>query len=138
MPARATALGPGSLKFGDTGSEQEFASQVTVVRLEPSYDAEDNIPVLSGEEIAGAETETWTLTGEFLQEFGIGNLVQWCFDNSGEELPFTFRPRTDGQLSATGTALIRAVSVGGDVKAKNTAEFEFKVVGRPAVTTTEV
>lgn len=132
--ATAHALGPGTLTFGETGTLKEFSSQITNAVLTPSYDAEDNIPTLDGTEAAGAETETWTISGTFLQAYASGNLLQWCYDNSGSELPFTFKPRTDQQLTSTGTVVIRAVNIGGDVKAKNTAEFEFKIVGRPTVT----
>lgn len=135
MAVKAQALGPGTLDIGETGTLQSFASQITNAVLEPSFDAEDNITVLSGEEVAGEETESWVLKGTFLQEYGVGNLLQWCFDNSGTELVFTFKPRTDGALEATGNLVVRAVAVGGDVKTKNTAEFEFKLVGRPVITT---
>lgn len=134
MPVKSHILSTGQLSFGEVGSEQEFGSQVTSVKLEPSYDAEDNIAVLSGEEEAGAETESWELTGEFLQEYGTASLLQWCYDNSGTVLPFDFSPSAEGVLAATGNVLIRATAIGGDVKAKNKAEFTFKVIGRPTIT----
>ena len=39
--AKVRTLGPGSLKIGDTGSEQDFSADVTNTALEPSTDTED-------------------------------------------------------------------------------------------------
>ena len=38
-------------------------------------------------------------------------------------------PNNEGGLTAAGTVRIRAVSFGGDVKARNTTDFEFPGVG---------
>ena len=53
MTVNASKLGPGVLTLGETGSPKEFGSQITNARIEPSYDTEDPIPVLSGEEVPG-------------------------------------------------------------------------------------
>lgn len=127
MATTAQKLGPGLLTFGDTGTTQEFGSQVTKCTLEPKFDEGDPIPVLSGDEVPGDDTETASLKGEFLQEYSMASLLAWCRTNSGETLPFTFRPNLAGALAVKGEATIRAVTIGGDVKAKNTAEFEFPV-----------
>lgn len=129
MAVKTQKLGPGVLRFGETASEQEFSSQVTSVLLEPDFDSEDPIPVLSGEEVPGDETETYVLSGEFLQEYSMESLLVWCKANSGTVLPFTFTPNTNSGFSATGSVLIRAVAIGGDVKTSNTTEFEFPGVG---------
>lgn len=129
MPVKTQKLGPGVLRFGETASEQEFASQVTEVILEPDFDSEDPVPVLSGEEVPGDETETYTLSGEFLQEFSMTSLIVWCKSNSGTVMPFTFTPNTNAGFTVTGSVLIRSVAIGGEVKKSNTTEFEFPGVG---------
>lgn len=130
MPIKSTKLGPGQLTFGETGSPTEFGSQITNARVEPSYDTEDPIPVLSGEELAGDETATYVLAGTFLQDYtSMTSLVVWCKENEGTDLPFTFIPSTAGGIQVKGTVKIRAVNVGGDVKTRNTADFEFPGVG---------
>lgn len=130
MAVKAHKLGPGLLTFGETGSPQEFGSQITNARIEPSVDEEDNIPVLSGEEVDGEETESWILAGSFLQDYsGIESTLVWCKTNSGTVLPFTFVPNAEEGLQIKGTVKVRAVQIGGDVKTKNTTDFEFKGIG---------
>ncbi|MFF5793963.1 hypothetical protein ACFY5D_18115 [Paeniglutamicibacter sp. NPDC012692] len=130
MAIKSHKLGPGFLKFGETASLQEFGSQCTAVKLEPSVDEEDNIPVLSGEELEGDETESYMLTGSFLQDYGgMTSLLVWCKTNAGKVLPFEFTPSTAGGLTIKGSVKIRAVAIGGDVKTRNTTDFEFKGIG---------
>lgn len=130
MDIKSHKLGPGFLKFGLTASAQEFGSQCTAVTLEPSVDEEDNIPVLSGEELDGDETESYVLSGSFLQDYsGMTSLLVWCKTNAGNVLPFEFTPSSEGGLLIKGSVKIRAVAIGGDVKTRNTTDFEFKGVG---------
>lgn len=130
MAINAHKLGPGTLTIGETGTEQEFGSQVTNVLLEPSVEEEDNIPVLSGEELEGEETETYVLSGTILQDYsGIASSLVWCKENAGSVLSFVFVPSTDAGLQITGEVKIRSVSIGGDVKTRNTSDFEFKGIG---------
>lgn len=129
MAVTTQKLGPGILRFGETGTEQEFGSQVTKAELKPEYDTEDAVPVLSGEEVGGDETESYALAGEFLQEFSMASLIAWCKANSGTVLPFVFVPNTNAGFQVTGSVRIRAVAIGGDVKKSNTTEFEFPGIG---------
>lgn len=132
----AHKLGPGTLKFGDTGSEQEFASHVTTCTISPSFNEEDPIPTLSGDQfVDGDATFEGTISGEFLQEYTVEGLVKWTWDNNGQTVPFVFTPRTDAELSWKGQCVIRPVNVGGEVKVANTAEFEFRVLELPTIAT---
>lgn len=132
----AHKLGPGSLKIGETGSEQEFASHVTTCAINPSFDEEDPIPTLSGDQfVDGDATPEVTLSGEFLQEYAVDGLVKWTWDNNGATLPFVFTPRNDAELSWKGEVVVRPVTVGGEVKTANTAEFEWRCIGLPTVET---
>ena len=132
----AHKLGPGTLKFGDTGSAQEFASHVTTCTISPSFNEEDPIPTLSGDQfVDGDATFEGTISGEFLQEYTVAGLVKWTWDNNGETVPFVFTPRTDAELSWKGECVIRPVNVGGEVKTANTAEFEFRVLELPTIET---
>ena len=132
----AHKLGPGTLKFGDTGSEQEFASHVTTCTISPSFNEEDPIPTLSGDQfVDGDATFEGTISGEFLQEYTVEGLVKWTCDNNGQTVPFVFTPRNDAELSWKGECVIRPVNVGGEVKTANTAEFEFRVLELPTIET---
>ena len=55
------------------------------------------------------------------------SLSLWCFDHAGETLPFEFVPNIKGGIKWTGNVEISPVSVGGDVKSKNTNDFSFPV-----------
>lgn len=133
MAINSHKLGPGSLVFGETASQQEFASQCRSVVLTPETEEEDPIPVLSGEELAGDETYTWTISGTILDGYTMQALAVWAHEHKGEEMPFEFIPNADvtGAMSWTGTAKIRPIAHGGDVKTRNENDFEFKVVGEP-------
>lgn len=131
MSAAAHKLGPGSLKFGSTGTEQEFAAQCSNVRLEPSVDSEDNINVLSGEEIEGDETISWVVAGTLYQRYDADALQDWCFEHRLTTLPFTFIPADAAVNQWTGRARIVPITIGGDVKVRNTSDFEFRLIGEP-------
>lgn len=129
-------LGPGLLTLGETGTPKEFGTQVSETTLTPEYDSDDPINVLSGDEYAGDETETWLLSVVLYQDYTAESLHLWLYQNAGEEVPFTFVPSKAGALQATGTVKVRAASLGGEVKTRNTSEVEFPVVGRPVIDAT--
>lgn len=131
MAVTAQKLGPGTLSLDEAGTMKEFTSQITNARWTPSVDQEDPIPVLSGEEIADDPDFTSVLAGTFLQEYGSEALVTWCYQNRGKVVDFTFTPRTDSVLTITGQCQVIPVEVGGDVKTRNTSDFEFPVIGDP-------
>jgi len=130
MPVQTLTVGPGVLDIGETGSLTSLASQITTATLSPSVDTDDPIPVLSGEEVSGDRTEKWTLKGEFLQDFGQGDdsVSEFCFTNRGKTFPFTYTPNNDGGKKITGRVTVEATDIGGDVKKKARAEFEWQVL----------
>lgn len=131
-PAKAATLGPGHLKIGDTGSPREFGAQLTKAAINTDTKSDDPIPVLSGETVAGEDTYAYTLAGTINQDFDMDSLEMFCFENRGRELPFIFIPSNDGEVQWSGTVKIRPVgAIGGDVKKKNTSDFEFAILGDP-------
>lgn len=131
MPISSQKLTKGLLTLGSVGTEKEWAGQVRAVSLAAEYDAEDDIPVLSGEKLAGDETKTETLTGTVLDDYKFTtSLFVWCKENEGEELPFTFEPNNvDGDLRISGTVKVRQIAIGGDVDSRTENDFEFRIVG---------
>lgn len=123
--AKVRTLGPGSLKIGDTDSEQDFSADVTNTALEPSTDTEDPDNFLDGHSEGGSQTESWTLTGSVKEDFSMEGLQVWCNRHSGEELPFTFIPNTSGTVQWKGKVTIASIQIGGDVKSKNANDFSF-------------
>lgn len=127
--AKVRTLGPGSLKIGDTDSEQDFSADVTNTALEPSTDTEDPDNFLDGHSEGGSQTESWTLTGSVKEDFSMDGLQVWCNQHSGEELPFTFIPNTSGTVQWKGKVTIASIQIGGDVKSKNANDFSFSATG---------
>lgn len=132
MAPKAHRTGPGTLTFGETGTPTEFGAQCTNVRLSPSVNEEDTITVLSGEEIAGDDTIDWTVAGTLLQSFDKAGLIHWCYENRLTTVPFKFIPNNEeSEYGWQGSAKIVPLEVGGDVKTRNTSDFEFKCIGEP-------
>jgi hypothetical protein len=123
--AKVRTLGPGSLKIGGTGSEQDFSADVTNTALEPSTDTEDPDNFLDGHSEGGSQTESWTLTGSVKEDFSMDGLQVWCNQHSGDELPFTFIPNKSGTVQWKGKVTIASIQIGGDVKSKNANDFSF-------------
>ncbi|MGH1977958.1 hypothetical protein [Rothia sp. L_38] len=132
--AELQKLGPGLLTIGETGSPQEFGAMTTKTELEPEYDKDDDVSVLSGEDYGGDETEKWTLKFDLLQDYTAESLNYWLYQNAGKTLPFTFVPNKEGALQAKGKVRIRASKLGGEVKKTNSSEMELPVIGRPDIT----
>lgn len=131
MAVKASTLGPGSLKFGAVASEQEFAVQLTKAALTPSVDTEDEIPTLSGDRLSGEDTETWEISGTILQDYELDSLEDWCFENKSLVVPFVFTPSLAGKRKYSGSCKIRPLTIGGDVKKRNTSDFTFPLIGEP-------
>lgn len=131
MVVKASKLGPGSLTVGVPASAREWGGQLTKCALTPDTSFEDNVPVLSGEELSGDATTTWNLTGTILQDYDLDSLEDFAYQNRLKDLPFVFTPSNAGQREYSGTCTVVPLAVGGDVKTRNTSDFEFRVVGEP-------
>ena len=130
MP-KASTLGPGSLKLGETATAQEFAAQLTAAALTPTVEADDDIDTLDGGVLSGEDTETWAMSGTLLQDYELDSLEDWCFANKSLVVPFVFTPSTRGSRTYSGMCKVRPITVGGDVKTRNTSDFDFPVIGIP-------
>lgn len=126
MPVKTLMMGPGTLVIGEAGSTRAMESQVTNARVTPSVDTDDDTPVLSGDVLPGDRTESFSLAGTFVQDFGNADgLSEWTWTNRGDRLPFTFIPSTAAGRSLSGTVQVEATEIGGDVKTKPTVDFEW-------------
>lgn len=132
-------VGAGTLSLGETGSLTQLESQVTSCRLVPDVTVDDPINVLSDEQAAGDRSESFTLQGTLLQDFGRAtgvDISHWLYEHRGEEMPFEFVPSTSKGKSITGILVVEAVDIGGDVKTKPTSDFEWQVIGAPTISGT--
>lgn len=134
MAVNIITVGPGTLTVGAAGALTVFSSQVTSCKLVPSVDQGDSIRVLSGEQVAGERTESWTLEGSLLQDFGsAGSRTEWLFTNRGTTQVFEFVPATAAGKKITGSLVVEAIEIGGDVDAKPTSDFTWVLVGNPVI-----
>lgn len=132
MTINSTKLGPGRLTIGAVGTTKEFASQLRKCQLQPSVDTTDPIPVLSGEELPGDDTYSYTLSGTILDDYNLAtSLAVWAETNKGDVMPFEFVPSTAGTLMVSGDLKVQPIGLGGDVKTRNENDFEFTLVGDP-------
>lgn len=136
MPATFITTGPGTLKFGPTGSGSFDAScQVTNMLVDSETDSEDPIHVLCGDTVAGEETTAFTLKATFLQDDLKSNgLTAYTWDNSGKTVAFEFVPNTVNGAKVAGRVTVRPMPIGGEVKKRNTHDIEWAIVGTPTPT----
>lgn len=133
MPIKSYKMGPGTLTIGATGAPVDFTSQVTKCTVKWSVDEDDAVPVLSGEELAGEETHTATLAATLIQDLTDGGLVDYTWENKGEQQAFTFVPSSALGRAISGVVKIRPIDVGGDVKKRPTSDIEWPCVGEPTL-----
>lgn len=126
MPVKSHKTGPGTLKFGDTGDEVEWGTQVRSCTVTPSVDKDDPLEVLSGDKIGGARTETYKLSGSILQSYDLESLLLWAHVNAGKDIAFTFTPNSAQELGVSGIVTVERIPIGGDVDDQHPeADFEF-------------
>ncbi|UVK60161.1 major tail protein [Arthrobacter phage SerialPhiller] len=136
MATEVITVGPGQFTIGSDLALTSFSGQVTSLRLVPSVDVGDAIYVLDGGEVSGDRSESWSVEGTMLQDFGsTDSKTEWLFENRGQDMPFAYAPNSAKGKQITGTLTVEAIEIGGDVKTKPTSDFEFKLVGPPAIET---
>lgn len=134
MAVNTYTVGAGTFTIGAAGALTNLSSQVTSVKLVPSAETADSIFVLSGESVAGDYSETYTIEGTMLQDFGTAaSKTEWLYNHSGETHVFEFDPATAGAMKITGSLVVTAIEIGGDVKTKPTSDFTFQCVGKPTI-----
>lgn len=133
MTVNVQRLGPGTLTLG-TGP-LAAAAQLTGCKIVPAeqVETEEAVKVLSGEEVAGSDTATYTFTmqGTYLQDLLTAGVVAWSWANKGTNQTFTFKP--NGSVAQiTGVLQPVPLQVGGDeVGARMEGSFTWRIVGTP-------
>lgn len=130
-------LDTGLLTIGETGSLHQLGHQVTECILVPKVSKKDQIKVLSGGSVPGSRSTTYTLKGKLLQDFGratpVESVSEFLFTSDGLMLPFVFDPDENSTKKVTGTLVVEATAIGGKVGDNAEADFEFDVIGKPAI-----
>lgn len=125
MAEKIRTLGPGTLDIGAESDAAHFAVDATNVALEPSSKVGDAQTFLDGHEEAGTLTTTYSLTGSILEDYSAGGAQAYCWKHRGQSVPFVFKPSNQSGLTINGNILVVPLTIGGDVKEKNSIKFEF-------------
>lgn len=131
MVVKSSQLGPGSLTLGQPASSREWGGQLTKCAITPDTSFEDNIPTLDGSELSGDATTAWALSGTILQDYELDSLEDFAYTNRLKDVPFVFTPSNAGKREYSGMCTVVPIMVGGDVKKRNTSDFEFRIIGEP-------
>lgn len=131
MPVKSTVLGPGILEFGETGSLKDFSCQVTSVTVGMEPDRDDPTPTLCGDSLVGEATYNAELEATLVQDLEESGIVKWSWDHRGETVPVRYVPNRAAGLEVTGRVIIDPISIGGDVKVRNTSDITYSFVGEP-------
>jgi hypothetical protein len=126
MPVKSYVLGPGTLELGTDPTDLDVSAQVRsmLVRAAERVTRVEPIPVLSGEELAGAETveHDFTLVGNVIQDPEVGGMVDFTWENRGLPVACRFVPSTAAGRVVTGTVVPIPLDFGGDVDRVNRPE----------------
>ena len=137
-PAIAETHVPVTLKITPKGgTARDLQSKVLKTELAPDLSLDDAVPMLDGSSYQPAGNWGGKLTGTFYQAYDMDGLVAWCLENAGTLATYEFIPKAGtGKMKLTGELTIAPVKIGGTPKKDNEAEFEFKLTGKPSVSTT--
>lgn len=128
MAISSFKMGPGTLKF-DVGGSMDVSCQITKGTITPvvNVDTTEAIAVLCGEEIPEEEEVDyrWTLDATVVQDITAVGFVAWTWTNKGLTKTFEFIPNTAAARKITGSVRIDPVTLGGDVKTRNTSDLSF-------------
>lgn len=134
MAAKVTKLGPGTLVLEAAPTEVDMSCQLSAAWVKWDKDKEDDVPVLCGEEVAGAASYPAKLSGSVLIDLSDGGLAEYTWTNKGTQVPFVFTPNTAEGKQISGTVTVDPLDVGGDEAKKNmTTDFEWDCVGEPVL-----
>lgn len=129
--AKSTVLGPGILEFGEVGSLKDFSCQVTSITVGMDPDRDDPTPTLCGGALVNEATYEATLEATLVQDLEESGIVKWSWDNRGVTMPVRYVPNRKAGLEITGEIVVDPISIGGDVKKRNTSDVKWAFVGEP-------
>jgi len=130
------ALGPGTLKIGETGTLLDVSCLVNNATITASKDQGDSVTKLCGTVKPGTVRYDYELGGnidtDIAESDGFFALTQ---DQAGTEQDFEFVPNTGAVTKAAGSLVIDPLDFGGDETGETmTSDFAFTIVGAPTYT----
>lgn len=134
MAPKTTKVGPGTFTIGETAEMLDVSQQVKALTITWESDKEDDDNVLSGDVIGGEVTFTAKVTGTVNQDLVEGGFVEKTWNEKGDVVAFKYVPNSEAGATVNGRCILTPLDIGGDVKTRATAEFEFDCEGEPTLT----
>ena len=133
MPIKSNKMGPGTLTIGEVGTLVDFTAQVASCTIKWSKEQEDAVPTLSGESLSGDKSWSASLAANVILDLTDGGLVDFTWEQKGDEVPFTFVPSTAAGRSISGVVSVDPIDVGGEAKKTMRSDIEWSCVGEPTL-----
>jgi hypothetical protein len=123
-------LGPGVLKFGETGTEVDVSCLVNNGKIEPNITAGDTKTMLCGKQKSAPDELEWTISGNVDVDAGkAAGFFAMTWQNIGAEVPFEFTPSTEVGTTVIGTCKLAPLSLGADAEGDYlNSDFEFALI----------
>lgn len=78
---------------------------------------------------------TWMVQLDYVQDWETADsLSAYLFNNQGEEIAVTFKPRSGTGPTVSGTIIVVSGSIGGTVDSYATASVQLPMIGQPTIT----
>ncbi len=130
--------GPGTLTLTIAAADTQFEMQLTNCRVDPSENvtAGDVLNLLDGSTLRDddAADYTYVLAGTAVQDLKADGITDYTWDHAGETVDFEFVPNTARVAGVVGQCRVVPITIGGDNKKRNTADFAFACIGTPVFT----
>lgn len=134
MPVKSFKMGPGDLEFDAANADPELSQVMSAqvractIRAAERVTTVAPVPVLSGDELEGAEDVdfTWTMVVTVVQDGTDNGLIDWSWTNRGREVPFVFLPTSVGNVKRVeAIAHVVPIDYGGNVEGTSRPEATF-------------
>lgn len=133
MTINSYKVGPGTFTLGS--GPLDVSAQVTALQVaaSESVESEDDVNVLSGEILEGEDVASldYTVSGTLLQDLAASAVVDYSWQNAGDEVAFKYVPSTAADRAVAGTLRLVPITIGGTAKQRATSDFEWAIIGTP-------
>lgn len=117
-----------------TLGETDFEAEVSGVTLVPSYTTGKWKGLKSGSTFQKSGKADWAAGLNFGQDHETATALSvYLFEHEGETVPYSIEP-VDGGAAYSGTLILQAGTIGGDVDQFGTASVTLPVIGKPTRT----
>lgn len=129
-------FGPGTLVFGEAGTEFEQSCNVNSLTIEATKNQGDSRTMLCGTQKPGSITYEYAMNGNLdIDSEDPEGFFAFTQANAGAQTPFVFVPNTPTETAASGVVIVDPMNFGGDEYGEDmNSDIEFTLVGQPSYT----